>query len=232
MGSWLLTIIAITVLDVLAHAQTQPTVFTSLNPQQTGIDFNNEIKESDALNILAYEYFYNGGGVAIGDLNNDGLQDIFFTANLKSNRLYLNKGGLQFTDVTRSAKVGGRKDWKTGVTMVDVNGDDWLDIYVCYSGKGSGRSRRNELFINNKNGSFTEKAVEYGLADEGCSTQAIFFDYDRDGDLDCYVLNHNIRAYKNVELQHLKTDYDSLAADRLYRNDKGKFRDVSRTAGI
>lgn len=206
-------------------------MFTSLSSKETGIDFTNEIVENDAQNVLAYEYFYNGGGVAIGDINNDGLPDIFFTANLKSNKLYLNLGSLRFKDVTKTARVGGRKDWKTGVTMADVNGDGWLDIYVCYSGKGNA-NRRNELYINNHDLTFTEMAKQYGLDDAGCSTQAIFFDYDRDGDLDCYVLNHNIKAYKNVELHYLKNDYDSLAGDRLYRNDDGHFTDVSKQAGI
>jgi hypothetical protein len=214
------------------HAQqNKPPLFTSLSSKETGIDFTNEIVENDAQNVLAYEYFYNGGGVAIGDINNDGLPDIFFTANLKSNKLYLNLGSLRFKDVTKTARVGGRKDWKTGVTMADVNGDGWLDIYVCYSGKGNA-NRRNELYINNHDLTFTEMAKQYGLDDAGCSTQAIFFDYDRDGDLDCYVLNHNIKAYKNVELHYLKNDYDSLAGDRLYRNDDGHFTDVSKQAGI
>src|SRR5687768_18597172 len=115
------------------NAQTATSLFTRLAGKQTGIDFNNEIKENDALNVLAYEYFYNGGGVATGDINNDGLPDIFFTANMRSNRLYLNKGNFSFKDITREAKLSGRKDWKTGVTMADVNGDGWLDIYVCYS---------------------------------------------------------------------------------------------------
>ncbi|MGZ3950725.1 MAG: VCBS repeat-containing protein, partial [Flavisolibacter sp.] len=197
-----------------------------------GISFSNEIKEDEAQNVLAYEYFYNGGGVAVGDINNDGLDDIFFTANLKSNTLYLNEGNFHFKDITKSAKVAGRHDWKTGCTMVDINGDGWLDIYVCYSGKGTAESRTNELYINNHDNTFTESAKEYGLDDKGCSTQAIFFDYDRDGDLDCYVVNHNIKAYKNVGLHYLKNDYDSLAADRLYRNDNGHFIDVSKSAGI
>src|SRR5688572_5206217 len=207
-------------------------LFTLLTPKQTGIDFTNTIRENEALNVLAYEYFYNGGGVAIGDINNDGLPDIYFTANLKPNKLYLNLGNFQFKDISRSAGIGGRKDWKTGVTMADVNGDGWLDIYVSYAGKGENRSRRNELFINNHDLSFSERATAYGLDDSGCSTQAAFFDYDLDGDLDCYVLNHNIKAYKNIELHRLKTDYDSLAGDRLYRNDDGRFVDVSRQAGI
>src|SRR5437868_5148138 len=120
------------------------TLFTLLTPNATGIDFNNIIKEDEALNVLAYEYFYNGGGVAIGDINNDGLPDIYFTGNLQPNRLYLNEGSFHFKDITTTAGVAGRKgDWKTGVTMVDINGDGLLDIYVCYSGKGSGKSRRN-----------------------------------------------------------------------------------------
>jgi enediyne biosynthesis protein E4 len=219
-------------ISIHAYLQRQAPLFTQLTPKQTNIDFKNEISETEDLNVLAYEYFYNGGGVAIGDINNDGLADIFFTGNARSNRLYLNKTKFVFDDITRRANVGGRKDWKTGVNMADVNGDGWLDIYVCYSGKGNEDSRRNELYINNRNLTFTEKAKEYGLDDPGCSTQAVFFDYDIDGDLDCYILNHNIKAYKNVELQYLKQDYDPLAADRLYRNDKGKFTDVSKEAGI
>lgn len=224
-------ILFLIILATLAKAQTHP-LFTLLSSKQTGIDFNNVIVENNAQNVLAYEYMYNGGGVAIGDINNDGLDDIYFTANLRSNKLYLNKGNFEFKDVTKAAHVEGRKDWKTGVTMVDINGDGWLDIYVCYSGKGNANSRRNELYINNHDLTFTESAKQYGLDDEGCSTQAIFFDYDNDGDLDCYILNHNIKAYKNIELHYLKNDYDSLAADRLYRNDGGHFIDVSKQAGI
>ena len=215
-----------------AFSQSAKPLFTSLSSKQTGIDFINEIKEDSSRNVLAYEYFYNGGGVAAGDINNDGLTDIFFTANVKSNQLYLNLGNFQFKDITKSAKVGGRKNWKTGVTMADVNGDGWLDIYVCYSGKGNDKVRRNELYINNKDLSFTESAKEYGLDDAGCSTQAVFFDYDRDGDLDAYILNHNIKAFKNVQLHYLKEEYDPLAADKLYRNDDGHFIDVSKEAGI
>ena len=164
-------------------SQEKGSLFTLLSPKQTGIDFTNTIRENEALNVLAYEYFYNGGGVAVGDINNDGLPDIYFTANLKPNKLYLNQGNFQFKDISRSAAIGGRKDWKTGVTMTDVNGDGWLDIYVSYAGKGDNRSRRNELFINNHDLTFSERAADYGLDDSGCSTQAAFFDYDLDGDL-------------------------------------------------
>lgn len=232
MRGWLLLPVVFLLAMLEGSAQQTTPLFTQLKSKQTGIDFTNAIKENDALNVLAYEYFYNGGGVAVGDINNDDLPDIFFTANLKPNKLYLNKGAFQFIDITKTAKLNGRKDWKTGVTMADVNADGWLDIYVCYSGKGADASRRNELYINNHDLTFTERAAEYGLADQGCSTQAVFFDYDLDGDLDCYVLNHNIKAYKNIELQYLKTEYDTLAADRLYRNDEGKFHDVSQQAGI
>jgi hypothetical protein len=217
----------------LVNAQTNPAkLFTLIPSKLSGIDFNNSIVETDEQNVLAYEYMYNGGGVATGDINNDGLDDIFFTANMRSNKLYLNQRNLSFKDITKSAKIAGREDWKTGVTMVDINADGWLDIYVCYSGKGSPASRQNELYINNHNLTFTESAGQFGLDDAGCSTQAIFFDYDKDGDLDCYVLNHSIKAYKNVELHYLKNDYDTLAGDRLYRNDAGHFTDVSKQAGI
>lgn len=228
----LLPVFIICLCSTFAFSQSTTPLFTLLSPKQTGINFINEIKEDEAKNVLSYEYFYNGGGVAVGDINNDGLPDIFFTSNLKSNKLYLNQGNFHFKDITKSAKVSGRNGWKTGCTMADVNGDGWLDIYVCYSGNGNAASRRNELYINNHDGTFTESAKQYGLDDTGCSTQAIFFDYDRDGDLDCYVLNHNIKAYKNVGLHYLKNDYDSLAADHLYRNDNGHFVDVSRQAGI
>src|SRR5687768_3848035 len=209
-----------------------PRMFSLLNASQTGISFSNDIKENEAENVLAYEYFYNGGGVATGDINNDGLIDIFFTANLKPCRLYLNLGNCKFKDITRQAGLSGRNGWKTGVTMADVNGDGLLDIYLCYSGKGSPASRKNELYLNKGNLQFAEVASKYGIDDRGCSTQGIFFDFDIDGDLDLYVLNHNIKAYKNIGLQHLKNDYDSLAADKLYRNDGNHFTDVSRQAGI
>jgi hypothetical protein len=226
---WILALIQLACFTAFSQSTT---LFTLLPPKETGVHFANQIKEDEAQNVLAYEYFYNGGGVAVGDINNDGLPDIFFTANLKSNKLYLNQGNFHFKDITKTAKVEGKSNWTTGCTMVDINGDGWLDIYVCYSGKGDAAARKNELYINNHDNSFTERAKEYGLDDEGCSTQAVFFDYDLDGDLDCYVLNHNIKAYKNVGLHYLKDNYDSLAADRLYQNNEGHFVDVGKQAGI
>lgn len=225
--------VAILILCFFAQvAKAQEKLFTLLTSKHTKIDFNNEIKETGAQNVLAYEYFYNGGGVAIGDVNNDGLQDVFFTANMGPAKLYLNTGNCQFREITKQAGVAGHKGWKTGVTMADVNGDGLLDIYVCYSGKGDAVNRKNQLFINKGNLTFSDEAKKYGLDDDGCSTQAVFFDYDIDGDLDMYLLNHNIKAYKNIELHHLKTDYDPLAADKLYRNDEGHFVDVSAQSGI
>lgn len=216
-------------------------LFTLLTPEQTGIGFSNDLDEGLNTNILMYEYFYNGGGVALGDVNNDGLQDIYFTANMKDNKLYLNKGKMQFEDVSVDAGVTGRPGpWKTGVTMVDVNGDKKLDIYVCYSGKLRGEKRRNELFINdgwdNKGlPHFSEQAEQYGLADSSYSTQASFFDFDRDGDLDMFLLNHSpvsLPVLDEVNTAALLKKVNRLHGVRLYKNDKGHFNDVTEKAGI
>nr|MCU0667258.1 VCBS repeat-containing protein [Patescibacteria group bacterium] len=159
----------------------------------------NQLKEDQNNNILRYEYFYNGGGVAVGDLNNDGLDDIFFTGNMTPNKLYRNLGELKFEDITKTAGVAGKNTWTTGVSMADVNGDGLLDIYVCYSGKDARESRKNELWINQENFKFTEQAEEFGIADPGNSTQGLFFDFDRDGDLDLYLLNHHIQVINELE---------------------------------
>ncbi|MFA6086257.1 VCBS repeat-containing protein [Mucilaginibacter sp.] len=220
---------------VLTSSFAQQPLFKLLPAAQTGIKFSNDIVEKESLNVLSYEYFYNGGGVATGDINNDGLPDLMFTANMKPNKLYLNLGGLKFKDITKEASTyleGRSNGWKTGVTMADVNGDGLLDIYVCYSGKTDNETRSNQLFINKGNNKFTEEAKAYGLADPGYSTQAAFFDYDNDGDLDMFLLNHNIKKIDNMELARYKNETDQLAGNKLFRNDDNHFTDVSKTAGI
>ncbi len=204
-----------------------------MKASETGIDFRNDLKYDPDFNIYKYRNFYNGGGVAVGDFNNDGLPDIYMTSNMNHNKLYLNKGNFKFEDVTAKAGVAGTKAWSTGCTMADVNGDGWLDIYVCNSGDVKGDSRGNELFINNHDGTFTERAAEYGLVDGGFSTHAVFFDYDHDGDLDCYVLNNSYKAIGSFNLQNnLRNTRDIKGGHKLYRNDNGKFHDVSAEAGI
>tara|TARA_R110000796_G_scaffold138185_1_gene254256 strand:+ start:9319 stop:12645 length:3327 start_codon:yes stop_codon:yes gene_type:complete len=210
----------------------EKTLFSSIPAMETGIQFINHIPESAAMNSMVYEYYYNGGGVAIGDIDNDGLPDIYFTANLEENKLYRNKGSFEFEDISKKAKVEGTFGWTTGVTMADVNADGWLDIYVCKSGKGKEENRENLLFINNKNGSFTEEAKKYGLNFSGYSTQASFFDFDKDGDLDMFLLNHNVTPITTNNPENFKLEKNYLSGDRLFRNDQGKFIDISSKAGI
>ena len=207
--------------------------FELLTAKKTGINFNNDLISTDVFNVYKYRNFYNGGGVAIGDINNDGLQDIYLTSNLNENKLYLNKGDFTFTDITITANVGGSKAWSTGVSMVDINADGFLDIYVCNSGDVEGDNKQNELFINNTDGTFTEKAVEYGLADLGYSTHASFFDYDKDGDLDVYLLNNSYQAIGSFNLtKNERPKRDILGGDKLFQNQGNYFVDVSEKAGI
>jgi len=206
-------------------------IFTSLSHNRTGIDFRNWVKESETFNVLDYGYLYNGAGVATGDINNDGLEDIYFASNLTKNRLYLNKGSFRFEDITDKAGVGGPGTWSTGVNMADVNGDGFLDIYVCTSTDGRPEFRKNLLYINNCNNTFTESAAKYGLDDTGYSTHSVFFDYDKDGDLDLLVINHALNAMAVPEAQ-LKKVQDPAYEHRLYRNDGNHFTDVSKEAGI
>lgn len=251
----LLTIII--ALSACQPKQTQPPLFKLLPSTITNVDFSNTLEYNKDFNIYKYRNFYNGGGVAIGDVNNDGFMDIYLTANMKSNKLYINMGQspdgnkdnkrqmLRFKDITEEAGVAGNHAWSTGVTMVDVNGDGWLDIYVCNSGDIAGDNRQNELFINNgieAPGSFTEQAEAYGLADKGYGTHASFFDYDKDGDLDVYLLNNSYRSIAKFNLrQNQRAIRDSLGGDKLLRNDgipnalggQGKgFVDISEAAGI
>ena len=215
----------------VATDKTTP-LFTLLAADVTGIGFVNKVVDEEKFNVLTYRNFYNGGGVAIGDINNDGLPDIYFTSNQDKNKLYLNKGQFVFEDITDKAGVAGTKVWSTGVTMADVNADGWLDIYVCNSGDVDGAFRENELFINNGNGTFTEKAKAYNLNNEGYSTHAAFFDYDQDGDLDCYILNNSFKDPARIELYSKMREHADPGGDKLMRNDGEKFTDVTREAGI
>ena len=219
-----------------SEAQNQtidPQIFQLLSPEQTGINFNNEITDGEKFNIITYRNFYNGGGVAIGDINNDSLPDIYFTANQQPNKLYLNQGNLSFLDITETAGVSGTKAWSTGVTMSDINGDGLLDIYVCNSGDVEGGDKENELFINNGDLTFTEKAKDYNLGNPGYSTHAAFFDYDADGDLDCYILNNSFRDPSKIELyRKVREEAADTGGDKLMRNDNGQFVDATEEAGI
>ncbi len=212
-----------------------PQLFDLLSAEETGVDFANTLDFNRDFNIYTYRNFYNGGGVAIGDINNDGLMDIYFTANMKANRLYLNKGNFQFEDITDQSGVGGQRAWSTGATMADVNGDGLMDIYVCNSGDIEGDNKQNELFINDGGTipTFTEKAEVYGIADKGFGTNATFFDYDKDGDLDMYLLNNSYRSIFDFNLKKEQRPIrDELGGDKFFKNERGKFVDISEAAGI
>ena len=218
----------------------EKTLFTLI--ENSNINFENKLTETEGFNVFKYRNFYNGGGVAVGDLNNDGLPDVFFTANQGSNKLYLNKGNFLFEDISAKAGFGEKKEWSTGVVLVDINDDGWLDIYVCNAGNMLAPAlRKNQLFINNHNLTFTESAKQYGLDNDGYSTQASFFDYDLDGDLDCFLVNNspipaNTLNYANMrdlpEAQWPVADFLKGGGDHLYRNDNGKFTEVTKQAGI
>ena len=201
--------------------------------EATNIGFANTLGYAYEFNVYRYRNFYNGGGVALGDVTGDGLLDIYFVGNQVPNRLYRNDGDFSFTDVTETAGVAGRRKWSTGVTMADINGDGLLDIYVCNSGIVEGDDKKNELFINLGDGAFSEEADEYKLADAGLSIHGSFLDYDADGDLDLYLVNNSYRSIGSFDLEdntrHIR---HAAGGDRLYRNDgAGSFTDVSEEAG-
>ena len=223
------------------------TLFNLLDTEQTGVDFINTVTNQKDFNIFKYRNFYNGGGVAIGDVNNDGLSDIYFTGNMVSNKLYINKGNMTFEDVSEKAGVNGSKPWSTGVCMVDINADGLLDIYVSNAGNMKGDNHDNDLYINNgadDSGipTFTEQAEAYNLAKTGFSTHASFFDYDKDGDLDAYILNNSnipVSSLGYAEQREVRAqDWEGVpdifkgVGDMLLRNDNGKFIDVSEKSGI
>ncbi|NJB71107.1 hypothetical protein GGR42_001569 [Saonia flava] len=207
-------------------------LFKNPAPEETGISFTNTLTETDDLNILDYLYFYNGGGVAIGDINNDELPDIFFSGNQVKNKLYINKGGLKFEDVSEKAGITGNSTWNTGAVMGDVNGDGLLDIYVCAVVGINGFNGYNELYINNGDATFTESAAQFGLDFDSYSSNAAFLDYDLDGDLDIYLLNHAVHTQESFGRADLRLKRNFQTGDKLLRNDEGKFTEVSEEAGI
>lgn len=206
--------------------------FKAIPPSASGVQFSNTLTPTDSLNIIEYLYYYNGSGVATGDINNDGLPDIYLCSNQQENKLYLNKGLFKFEDITSASHAACPGDWKTGVSMIDINGDGWLDIYVCEVGDYKSLHGRNQLFINNHDLTFTESAASYGLDFVSFSTQAAWLDYDHDGDLDIYLLCHSVHStdtYRDTSIRHV---IDTMKGDRLMRNDGGHFHNVSQSAGI
>lgn len=238
----ILSLATFTILMAVSCRQPLPKDTLFSLQENTGINFANHVENSPQFNIFSYRNFYNGGGVAIGDINNDGNADVFFTANMGSNKLYLNKGNWNFEDISTKAGFINKNDWSTGVVFVDINADGWLDIFVCNAGYINGVKPKCQLFINNHDLTFTDKASEYGLTNEGgYTTHAAFFDYDLDGDLDCFIINNsfipvNTLNYANKRDLRAKdwpvADFLKGGGDHMFRNDQGKFVDVSEAAGI
>ncbi len=220
----------------LAENSRATIVFNALDAKAQGLDFTNALQQSAENNILEYLYYYNGGGVAIGDINNDGLEDIYLTANESSDKLFLNEGNLKFRDITQESGINTSSSWSSGVSMDDVNGDGLLDIYVCKVDPVNAEITHNLLYINNGNLGFTEQAKDYGLDFSGYSTQASFLDYDKDGDLDMYLANHSVHSVRSYGRTDLRTKKDALAGDRFYENQLNesakKFIDVTDKVGI
>ncbi len=226
-------LIAMILLTACSKPAQETKLFELMPSSVTGIDFRNDLEYNEKFNPYTFRNFYNGAGVALGDINNDGLIDIFFAGNQTENRLYLNKGDFAFEDITEKSGLAVPGIWSTGVSMADINGDGLMDIYICKSGPLGGDQRHNELYINNGDLTFTETAKSYGIADEGLSQHAVFFDYDKDGDLDMYLLNNSARSVGINDLRVGQREIrDPFGGNKLYRNDEGKFVDVSESAGI
>lgn len=240
----LVAILILPCIVLITSCNKNKTLFSRLAPRETGVDFINKNIDTDTLNILDYLYYYNGAGVAVGDINNDGLPDIYFASNQGGNKLYLNKGNFQFEDITEKAGVRGNADWTTGVTMADVNGDGFLDIYVCSVANHTPQNSNalsphtyftnshNQLFINNGDGTFTESAKKWGLDVQGYCTQAVFFDYDKDGDLDMFLLQHSIHQTETYSDTSARSKYSDVSGGKLFRNDGDHFTDVTKGSGI
>ena len=238
---WLIAFLFFTIFNTSCKQKPveEETLFTLLD--SSGINFTNTVIDSKKDNSFDYRNFYNGGGVAIGDINNDGLADVILTSNMGENKLFLNKGNMKFEDISASSGLKQDGMWSTGVTLVDVNGDGWLDIYVCNSGHINDGNRKNKLYINNHNLSFTESAAEYGLDISGYCTQASFFDYDMDGDLDCIIINNSPVPFGSLNYANMRDADISKwnvaenlkgGGNHLYRNDNGHFKEVTKEAGL
>jgi hypothetical protein len=228
-------ILLITLFGILGcSSESKKEGFTLLSKSDTGLDFRNMLNETENFNIFKYQYFYNGGGVAVADYNNDGLEDIFFTGNMVKNRLFINDGNLSFSNITEESGVALHEGWCTGANAIDVNNDGWMDIYVCRAGYPFEKLRHNLLLINNKDNTFTDKAKEYGIDDPAYSTHSSFFDYDNDGDLDLFLVNHSTPEYSkgNLEVMEMQKISKPETTNKLYRREGDKYIDVSVESGI
>lgn len=227
-----ISLLFISIFFLSCQSSSNERLFVDLTAEETGLDFLNRLSNAAEFNMIDYLYYYDGGGVAVGDINNDGLSDIYLVSNEGDNALYLNLGEMNFQDISESAGVKSPGLWKNGVSMADVNGDGLLDIYLCRLGEHKGVTGKNELYINQGDLTFREEAAKYNLDFVGFSTQAAFFDMDNDGDLDVYLLNHSVHRRRSFGDAQLRMDVDSLAGDKIYRNDDNYFTDISSTSGI
>ena len=220
-------------LAIVSSCSKEKILLEDVNSNSSGIDFINKIEDSSELSILDYLYFYNGGGVAAGDFNNDGLEDLFFVSNTGENKLYQNRGSLKFSDITNSTGIKKISSWNSGVSVVDINNDGWLDIYISsVVGIHSFRGH-NELYVNQQDGTFREASREYNLDIQTYAIHSVFFDFDRDGDLDLYLLNHGVHSNSNYEREGLTNNENILPSnDRLLENRNGKFIDITKESGL